>query len=202
MTPETATSFCSECGRPTPLDQLANFGDRQVCPYCKDAYAQKLREGVAPAYAVRYAGFWIRVVAYLIDMVILLILYSIVNFALFGSMMTTPPAVVPGQNPFDALAPMFARMGASFLTNTLLGAAYCTFFVGALAATPGKLALGLKVVRPGGGTVGYGRALARYFAAMISGIILCIGYIIIGFDQEKRGLHDMICDTRVIHARA
>jgi uncharacterized RDD family membrane protein YckC len=71
-------------------------------------------------------------------------------------------------------------------------------FVYKLGATPGKMALGLKVVRPGGGPVSLGRAVGRYFAKMLSYIILCIGYIIIGFDSEKRGVHDMICDTRVI----
>jgi uncharacterized RDD family membrane protein YckC len=202
MSPQTA-SFCTECGRPTPPDQLARFGDRLVCPYCKDAYTQKLREGVAPAYAIRYAGFWIRFAAYLIEFVILIVLESIVNFAFFGSMVATiSPNVTPGQNPFETMGPLFARMGSSVLANTLLTAAYYTFFVGALGATPGKLALGLKVVRPDGSAVGYGRALARWAASILSGLILGIGYIMIAFDSEKRGLHDMICDTRVIKIRA
>jgi uncharacterized RDD family membrane protein YckC len=88
------------------------------------------------------------------------------------------------------------------LTDTAITAAYFTFFVGALAASPGKLALGLKVVRPDGSAVGYGRALGRYFAGILSWMILFIGYIMVAFDSEKRGLHDMICDTRVIKTRA
>jgi uncharacterized RDD family membrane protein YckC len=43
-----------------------------------------------------------------------------------------------------------------------------------------------------------GRAAGRYFAKMISSMILMIGYIIAGFDSQKRALHDIICDTRVI----
>jgi uncharacterized RDD family membrane protein YckC len=43
-----------------------------------------------------------------------------------------------------------------------------------------------------------GRAVGRYFAKIVSGIILMIGYIMAGFDSEKRALHDMMCDTRVI----
>jgi uncharacterized RDD family membrane protein YckC len=62
------------------------------------------------------------------------------------------------------------------------------------------MALGLKVIRPGGGPVSLGRAIGRYFAKMLSTVILGIGYIMIGFDSKKRGMHDMICDTRVIHA--
>jgi uncharacterized RDD family membrane protein YckC len=75
---------------------------------------------------------------------------------------------------------------------------YETFFVARLGATPGKMALGLKVVRPDGGPVGLGRAFGRYFAKFLSMIILGIGYIMVGFDSEKRGLHDMICGTRVV----
>ena len=64
--------------------------------------------------------------------------------------------------------------------------------------TPGKMALDLKVVRPDGGPISLGRAVGRYFAKIVSGIILMIGYIMAGFDSEKRALHDMMCDTRVI----
>jgi len=49
--------------------------------------------------------------------------------------------------------------------------------------------------------VSYGRAAGRYFAKMLSGIIMGIGYIMAGFDSQKRALHDMICDTRVIKSR-
>jgi len=79
-----------------------------------------------------------------------------------------------------------------------VGATYESVFVGRLGATPGKMALGLKVVRPDGGPISLGRAVVRYFAKVVSGIILMIGYIMAGFDSQKHALHDMICDTRVI----
>src|SRR5947208_255797 len=71
-----------------------------------------------------------------------------------------------------------------------------------LGATPGKLVLKLKVVRPDGAKVSLGRALGRYFAKMISAVLLGIGYIMAAFDPEKRALHDRIADTRVIKARS
>jgi uncharacterized RDD family membrane protein YckC len=37
---------------------------------------------------------------------------------------------------------------------------------------------------------------------IVSGIILLIGYIMAGFDEEKRALHDRVCDTRVIYKRS
>jgi uncharacterized RDD family membrane protein YckC len=58
------------------------------------------------------------------------------------------------------------------------------------------------VVRPNGGPIDLPRAVGRYFAKILSGIILLIGYIMAGFDGEKRALHDMICDTRVVRIRS
>jgi uncharacterized RDD family membrane protein YckC len=191
--------YCSECGQATASDDLAHFGDRLICPLCKDRYAQKLREGVMPATGMRYAGFWIRVLSMLIDSVILGTVSSILEYAMFPSLMTAPS--IESSNPFDALGPALAKAGWAILASTLFSLTYSAWFIGALGATPGLMALGLKVVRPDGSGIGYGRAVARYFAAMLSGLILGIGYLLVAFDPEKRALHDMICDTRVIQTR-
>ncbi len=188
--------FCSECGRSAPADELARFGDRLVCLDCKNSYAQKLREGVAIAAPVKYAGFWIRLVAALIDGIILFILGSILQYALLGARVGSP--LTDPVHPEVQIGQTLSILGFAWLIGLLTGATYEGVFVHKLGATPGKMALGLKVVRPGGGPVSLGRAVGRYFAKMLSYIILCIGYIIIGFDSEKRGVHDMICDTRVI----
>jgi uncharacterized RDD family membrane protein YckC len=200
---DPGTLYCAECGRPSTPDELARFGDLLICPACKQSYAQKLREGVAPAAAVEYGGFWIRFVAYLIDAVILLIVGSIVQFAVLGSALKLPTPQ-PSQDPAQAFAQLGAMMGVlglMSLINMAIGCTYETLFVAKMAATPGKMALGLKVIRGDGARVGAGRAMGRYFAKFLSGIILGIGYIIAGFDAQKRALHDMICDTRVIRSR-
>jgi uncharacterized RDD family membrane protein YckC len=189
-------TFCSECGRSTSADELARFGDRLVCLNCRDIYAQKLREGVPVAAAVRYAGFWIRVLAAIIDGVILLIVGSILQFAVLGGRAMSP--MPDPMHPEVRLGETLVVLGIAWLIGMLTGATYEGVFVYKLGATPGKMALGLKVVRPGGGPVGLGRAVGRYFAKMLSAMILLIGYILVAFDSEKRGLHDMICDTRVI----
>jgi uncharacterized RDD family membrane protein YckC len=188
--------FCSECGRPAPADELARFGDRLVCLDCKNSYAQKLREGVAIHPAVRYAGFWIRLVAALIDGIILFIVGSIFQYAVLGARAASP--VFDPAHPEAHLGETFAVLGIVWLIGIATGATYEGVFVYKLGATPGKMALGLKVIRPGGGPVGLGRAVGRYFGKMLSAMALFIGYIIVGFDSEKRGMHDMICDTRVI----
>jgi uncharacterized RDD family membrane protein YckC len=184
-----------------PASGLARFGDRLVCPYCKDSYAQKLREGVVPAVGFRYGGFWIRLAAWLIDTVILGVVQTILNVTLFHPPMAAPPMITPGSDPMAVLGPMMGMIGLSMLLGTAMQAVYFTLFWGAFGATPGMLALGLKVVRPSGAPISYVRALGRYFGTVLSGLILGIGYLMIAFDSEKRGLHDMICDTRVIRTR-
>jgi len=203
MTPQQVY-YCSECGRQTPPEQLARFGDRLVCGYCKDAYAQKLREGVAPMTAMRYGGFWLRFVAVLIDGIILAIPIGILEVVVFGAMGLSMARL--GENPspedvFAVLGPLFGMIGLVSIISVGLSAAYETFFVAKYGATPGKMALGLKVVRPDGSMLTAGRACGRYFAKMLSGMILYIGYIMAGFDDQKRALHDRICDSRVIKAR-
>ena len=196
--PAPATMFCAECGRPSTADEMARFGDLLICPACKYTYAQKLREGVVPARAMIYGGFWIRVGAALIDGIILGVVNGILQFAFVGRLITMP-GIQPGAPPSaEMLGSMFAMIGWLVLLNTAINACYEGFFVAKVGATPGKMVAGLKVVRPDGSPVALGRSFGRHFAKMLSSLILAIGYIMVGFDEEKRGLHDMICDTRVM----
>jgi len=59
----------------------------------------------------------------------------------------------------------------------------------------------LTVVDSSGGKISYGRAFGRSCAEILSQMICAIGYIIAAFDEQKRALHDHICNTRVIHNR-
>src|SRR5215475_13246314 len=94
MSPET--QYCAECGRPSNPDELARFGDLLVCPDCKNNYAQKLREGVAPASTVSYGGFWIRVGAVIVDGIILFVVNYVVDLALRGIVIPVYPRPQPG----------------------------------------------------------------------------------------------------------
>ncbi len=92
-------------------------------------------------------------------------------------------------------------IGLSVLIQFALSLAYEVYFLTTKGATPGKMALGLKVIRADGGPISAGLAVGRYFAKILSGMILWIGFIIAGFDSEKRALHDHICGTRVVYTR-
>jgi uncharacterized RDD family membrane protein YckC len=170
------------------------FGDRWVCGNCKEAFTQRLREGVAPTGAVVYAGFWVRVGAFLIDAIILSAAWGVLAAVMFL-------ALAPGlrrTGPEVAMASFTIVFGLFYLILLAGTVCYEAFFVSRSGATPGKKVLSLKVVMPDGGPVSLGRAFGRYFAKILSSIPLYFGFIMIGFDTEKRGLHDYVCNTRVI----
>ncbi|HEY6390422.1 MAG TPA: RDD family protein [Bryobacteraceae bacterium] len=187
--------YCSECGKPYPPDELAAFGTSLVCAACKPAFTQKLREGLQPAGAVRYAGFWIRFVAVIVDGIALYIV-GMIFFAISMLFFKIDFSNI-GRSQAD-LMQLLALEGAWALFNLIVSAIYEIWMVGRFGATLGKMACSLLVVNGDGSKVSYQRSLGRHFAKYLSSFILLIGYIMAGLDEEKRSLHDRICDTRVI----
>ncbi len=175
---------CAECGRPFPADEMIKYEEKKICASCKPVFFQKIREGVSTESRT-YGGFWIRFGAKFIDGIITgIVTYTI---AFLGGMGL-------GSNP-ETLS---AGMGIIIFLQYAIPFGYTTFFIGKYAATPGKMACGLKVISPDGESISYLRAAGRTLAEYLSGIILAIGYIMAAFDDEKRTLHDRICSTRVI----
>jgi uncharacterized RDD family membrane protein YckC len=183
--------FCSECGRPFAAEDLALFGAAAVCGDCKPGYVQRMREGVTVAGGVVYGGFWRRGAALLIDGILLSV------FALPLRMGLTLFGINSG---FETYRPgLFATLfGVGTLITYAVQIAYYVYFISQKGATLGKMLMGVKVVTATGGPISVGRAFARYFAQILSGLILCIGFIMAAFDDQKRALHDHICSTRVI----
>jgi uncharacterized RDD family membrane protein YckC len=141
----------------------------------------------AAGTAMPYAGFWVRVAAAIFDGLIMtpvFILTFIAFFAAFPDFLSTDDAKGDNWHVLFQVA------------LVLIGAFYETIFVGAWGATPGKMICNLRVVRADGSRVSYLRAFCRYFAKRLN---FGIGYVIVAFDSEKRGLHDYLCSTRVIH---
>ena len=184
-----AVLACSECGRQLPQDELIRYQNSLICTVCKPIFFQRLREGVPIPGAMNYAGFWIRFAAKLIDGVIIWVV-QMAAMLVFGPML--------GLNFFSSEPP--TNFSFLFLYPFLFAASifYSVWFVGKYGATPGKMALGLKIISSSGDSISYVKALARFFAEMVSAIICYVGYIMAAFDEQKKSLHDQICDTRVI----
>ena len=181
-------TLCSECGLRFNQDEMIRFQDVWVCAGCKPLFIQKIKEGVTVAGALQYAGFWIRFAAVAIDALIL----WIANFLLFIPLGMLLPSSEGNPVVFLSMMPVL------IIVQYAIPAVYDTWFVGKYGATPGKMACNLKVVVEDGSQVTYMRALGRHFAKWLSSMILAIGFIMAAFDDEKRTLHDRICETRVV----
>ena len=189
--------YCKECGtlleEPRPAVEAPPAGPHSFsCPRCSTSNhrgsvycyscgyplegARPASEGqlVSPSGEVigRPAGFWIRLVAAIVDGLILSISAGIV----FG---------IAGEAP------------SSFL-NIAIGAAYSIIGWSVWSTTIGKRIFNLYVVRPDGSKVDAPRAVLRYVGTFLSLILLLIGYLMVAFRRDKRALHDLIADTYVV----
>ena len=182
-----AIGFCAECGEQFQLEDMIRYGNAYLCAKCKPIFLQKLAEGAEIQTAkLRFASFGRRLGAYLLDGVILGIpAWVLIIRAGFPFQTDDPTAFV---NTLVALSPV------SWIVNIL----YETLLVGKYGATLGKMAFKMKVVTATGDKVSYLRALGRHFAKLINSLTLMIGFLIAAFDDERRALHDRICDTRVV----
>ncbi|GGG80939.1 RDD family protein [Paenibacillus radicis (ex Gao et al. 2016)] len=122
----------------------------------------------------QYAGFWIRGTAFVIDSVII---YGV-------SQLITSLGKWEGQTiPWLMTAYLFVM--------TLL-----------TGRTIGKWMMGIEVIGQDGRRVTFWNALLRETAGKwLSAVILCVGFILAGFDGRKRALHDHIAQTYVIRNR-
>ncbi len=126
----------------------------------------------------QYAGFWLRFLALVIDSLIFMLAGVILGF-IIG---TTGGSAKSIDIPF---------LIASWLYYALMESSH-------KQATIGKIVLGISVTDLSGNRISFGRATGRYFAKIISGVLLSIGYIMAAFTAKKQTLHDIIASTLVI----
>jgi uncharacterized RDD family membrane protein YckC len=139
---------------------------------------------------LRYAGFWIRVAAGLLDGLIFLPVLSLLNI---GFMFAFPP--------YLASYTAGAHIHTIFeLVVLALFAAYETVFVARCGATPGKMVCNLRVISAGGGgRVSYARAFSRGLCEFCTLILFGAGFVLVACNRQKCALHDFLCETRVVH---
>ncbi len=200
-TPSNRASFAIASG-----DAPANAGGNPyeiaerpaASPYAAPAapvggYAAPVHDG-----DVVYAGFWKRFAAYTIDSFIVGIAGFLVQMVVAGVMFGGMAALSDPSQMFATGAGIVGLL-LIYLLPMVLGAAYFgVFHASANQATPGKMAVGIKVTDEAGGHISFWRGFGRYFGLILSSIPLFIGLIMAGFTDRKRALHDMICSTLVV----
>jgi uncharacterized RDD family membrane protein YckC len=192
------TAVCAFSGKTYPKSQMVQYEGQWIAAEHRDEFFQRLREGVAIPGRFAYGGFWIRFGAKILDGIILSVASVSINFFLIRKIFLGSLRI--GQTRFPAGALLEYNV-VSTLINLGIGLTYAIFFISRYSATPGKMAVGLKLVRSDGSQLSTGRIIGRHFSEVLSYLTLLIGYIMAAFDEEKRALHDRICDTRVIRAK-
>lgn len=163
-------------------------------PYAAPAAPLIHTSGVVTGNEIVYAGFWKRVAAYMIDGIIVGIAGGIVGAVIGGVM-----GVGFGLNGGLGSGGMVAIQSVSQVIALAMAATFFAMFHASRAqATPGKMAVGIKVARPDGSAITVARGVGRYFALFVSSITLGIGFIMAGFTERKQALHDLMCDTLVV----
>lgn len=143
----------------------------------------------------KYAGFWLRLAAYIIDSIIILAVYFILSF-ITGLFMGISSSVTEINMISGGLWFLYASIQMLFVVAVWLY--YAIMESTKYQGTLGKIILGLKVTDMKGKKISFGRATGRYFAKIISSIIFMIGYLMVAFTEKKQGLHDMIAGCLVL----
>ncbi len=138
-----------------------------------------------PRIAGEYASFWRRLGAHFIDGLILGGLSAAIGFVL------GPAAARVGAGTGSVVMLAFQAL------LVLVPIVYFTLSWSRSGATPGKAALGIRVVGVGNTPVTRVQAVVRYFGYILSGF-LCLGFLWMLWDAERRCWHDMLAGTRVI----
>jgi uncharacterized RDD family membrane protein YckC len=150
---------------------------------------------------VDYAGFWIRLVAFIIDGIILVLLSRVIN----GLWSMAGGEGFWGGSTEEMLVPtvVTGTTSSMWIVNFIVFlAVFIIYFIGFWAwrgQTPGKMLLRLRVVRFSGEGIGWGAATMRFLGYIISLLLVLSGYLWIVVDARRQGFHDKIAETFVIN---
>ena len=158
--------------------------------------------------AVRYAGFWVRFAASVIDSILVSAIVGPLLIAAYGRGYFQPYIDFLRSGQVDLLTRLVAFADASEqyngtasnLINWLVPAILIVVFWMARQATPGKMVFGIRIVdattmqKPSAG-----QDIGRYLAYFVSLLVLGLGFLAIAFDKRKQGWHDRLAGTLVIY---
>ncbi|MGS5019779.1 RDD family protein [Paenibacillus sp. JJ1683] len=141
-----------------------------------------------------YGGFWVRTVAFVIDLVILFAIVLLVG----GTFSIIPVLLNIEKTGF--ILEFFIWM--PLILWLVLPWLYCGFWESSkVQATPGKLVFSLVVVNSKGNRLGFLYASGRYWIKVISFILVHIIYIVVAFTAKKQGVHDLCASTLVVNKK-
>ncbi len=163
-------------------------------------YWEAPKEEAGPAPGVKFAGHGPRLVAYIIDTLIVGVAYVIFFFVAAAVLVAVSgPGDFNNGIPRGRAAGAIALFGLLFLVTFLIALAYFPFFWARSGQTPGMRPFGLYVVRDSdGGKISSGQAILRMIGLWVAALPLYLGFIWVFIDVRRRGWHDLIAGTVVI----
>jgi uncharacterized RDD family membrane protein YckC len=181
--------FCNRCGASTSPTSSNPAPSNPAAPYSTPAPAY---QPVVPVMGVRYGGFWIRVVAAIIDGIIVRVVVSPIHVIFGGLGLAGMMSGLPhkGLALFGGGLTLIVSIFASWLYEAFMESS-------SYQATLGKMIFRMKVTDLNGNRISFETATGRHFAKWLSGLILCIGFIMVGLTERKQGLHDILAGTLV-----
>jgi uncharacterized RDD family membrane protein YckC len=164
--------FCKKCGKPI---ELSTPHDTEI----------------TEVTSKQFAGFWIRLLAYIIDYVIIFISMCILAFIL---------GVIFSEEVNQISSEDLETLGT--ILGIILFYLYFWVATSVYQTTIGKRILKLKVISSNDTKISWGKAFLReIIGKILSSFVFGIGFLIIGFSKEKQGLHDIIAKTYVIYEK-
>lgn len=134
-----------------------------------------------------YAGFGVRLLATIIDVIIMMLVIFPIMYAIYGDAYFTSESLYLGV--------------IDFLINTVLPFVVYVFMWIKFAGTPGKLIFNLKVLdEKTGNHITPTQGIIRYFGYLVSAVVFCLGYFWVIFDKKNQSWHDKMAKTVVVKA--
>jgi uncharacterized RDD family membrane protein YckC len=139
--------------------------------------------------SVHYVGFWARVLASLIDTVLLALVIYPIAYAVYGET-------------YFAIGGPIVHGPVDVLLNYVMPLVVIVLFWIYRSATPGKIIIGAKIVDADTlGKPSKRQLLARYLSYYVSLLAFTLGFLWVAWDARKQGFHDKLANTVVIYSK-
>jgi uncharacterized RDD family membrane protein YckC len=191
--------YCGKCGA-----EIANGAEK--CDGCGERVA-RADERVDPPVAgpansskrIAYAGFWLRAVAFVLDLVII----TLAAFPVLWRLIEENIGSQPSAHAYISFYSSGTRQAIAFqlLLQLICWLYFAAFESSAWQATPGKRILGLYVTDLNGQRISFARATGRYIGKALEQLTLFIGFVMAGFTAKKQALHDLLASCLVLKKR-
>ncbi|GEN82208.1 hypothetical protein SLU01_05200 [Sporosarcina luteola] len=138
----------------------------------------------------KFAGFWTRFWAYLIDLLMVSAVSGIIIKPIFRIL------------DIKISNPSFLLFSPYKVTILIVFLAYFALMTKIFSQTVGKMILGIKVVQKNEGKLTWGTVLFREVIGRFISKLLTIPYLLVIFMPKKEAVHDLFADTYVIHEQS